>query len=165
MALRLTFTWLLMLSSVAGFSPIKTFLSTKIGSALLPARNSPAKLFLQSLQEQENQYLELASQNSGAQPDVVYILMYNQGTDQEGVHTTEYPRDGSGNEVILGFEELGDCAQFAMALKMNPDFPLDPVPTPAPFQQMQASVGAVGLSIMVVPQINPKEDREERIDM
>jgi hypothetical protein len=108
-------------------------------------------LFLQSLQEQEDKYLEMASQNSRAPPEIVYILMYNPGTDKEGVHTTGYPKDGSGNEVIIGFEELGDCVQFATSLKLNPDFPLEPIPTPAPFQQMQASVETMGLRIMVVP--------------
>jgi hypothetical protein len=111
-------------------------------------------LFLLSLQELEDKYLDMASQNQRAQPEIVYILMYNPGTEEEGVHTTEYPKIGSGSEVILGFQELGDCVQFATALKVNPDFPLEPVPTPAPFQQMQASVEMMGLSIMVVPPLS-----------
>jgi hypothetical protein len=111
-------------------------------------------LFLQSLQEQEDKYIDMASQNVFTQPEIVYILVYNPGTEKEGVHTTEYPKDGSGSEVILGFEELGDCVQFATALKSNPDFPLEPIPTPAPFQQMQASVETMGLRIMVVPPLS-----------
>lgn len=156
---------LMLLVSATAFSPMSNPSAVRSATAASTRRFSPPQLFLQSLQEQENQYLELASQNPGAQPEIVYILMYHPGTDQEGVHTTEYPRDGSGSEVILGFEELGDCAQFAMALKMNPDFPLDPIPTPAPFDQIQTSLGAVGMNIMVVPQLNEEKEREERIDM
>jgi Protein of unknown function (DUF3110) len=154
MALRVVFVLLgMIVSSVAAFSP--TFCSTRRASVVPPTRSfTLQRLFLQSLQEQEDKYLELASQNAGAQPEIVYILMYNPGTESEGVHTTEYPKNGSGNEVILGFEELSDCVQFATALKTNPDFPLEPIPTPAPLQQMQASVGAMGLSVMVVPQLS-----------
>ncbi|KAL3934936.1 MAG: hypothetical protein SGARI_003172 [Bacillariaceae sp.] len=116
-------------------------------------RQSHSKLHLQSLQELEDRYLEVASTNS-AQPDIVYLLMYNPGTDQEGVHTTEYPKDGSGAEVILGFEDLQNCIQFVTALKENPSFPLEPIPTPVPLPQMQASVESMGMSIMVVPALS-----------
>jgi hypothetical protein len=80
--------------------------------------------------------------------------MYNPGTDQEGVHTTEYPKDGSGAEVILGFEDLQNCIHFATALKENPNFPLEPIPTPAPLPQMKASVESMGMDIMVVPKMS-----------
>jgi hypothetical protein len=119
----------------------------------LQSQQCRTRLFLQSLQEHEDQYLQIAmnNQNTPNQPEIVYILMYNPGTDQEGVHTTEFPKDGSGSEVILGFEELGDCIQFANALKTNPNFPLEPIPTPVPLEQMQPAMENIGLSIMVVP--------------
>jgi hypothetical protein len=103
-----------------------------------------------SLQEEEDRYLEMAL-NNPSRPEIVYLLVYNPGTDQEGVHTTDYPKDGSGSEVVLAFEELDDCISFANVLKANPSFPLEPIPTPAPLQQMEPAMAGMGLSVMVVP--------------
>lgn len=128
-------------------SPITSTLAVHIRCTSRPF--SLQRLFLKLLQEQADSYLEMAARNPN-KPEIVYIIMYNPGTDQEGVHTTEYPKNSEA-EVILGFEELGDCVQFASALKGNPNFPLEPVPTPTPLQQMQAAVESMGLSIMVVP--------------
>jgi Protein of unknown function (DUF3110) len=113
-------------------------------------RNSKTLLFV-SIQEQEDMLLEQAAQNTAAKPDIIYILMYNPGTDQEGVHSTEYPKD-SGSEVMLGFESIEDCIDFSNVLKADNSFPLEPVPTPTPLGQMEAACAGMGLSIMVVPQ-------------
>lgn len=138
------------------FAPPRTDFDPSISSSTKKISSRPfsttPKLFLKSLQELEDQYLGLAIQNN-SRPEIVYILMYNPGTDQEGVHTTEYPKDGSGSEVVLGFEEIADCVDFSTALKQNPNFPLEPIPTPAPFDQMQAAVQGMGLNILIVPPV------------
>jgi hypothetical protein len=109
------------------------------------------RLFL-TIQDQEDLLLEQAVQNVVApKPDIIYIIMYNPGTDQEGVHTTEYPKE-SGSEVMIGFESIEDCINFSNMLKSDPAFQLEPVPTPTPYGQMDAACAGMGLSIMVVPE-------------
>jgi len=49
-------------------------------------------------------------------PEDVYIILFNPGTEQEGVHTVEYPK-GSGNNVILAFESKEECDRFSQALQ------------------------------------------------
>ena len=116
-----------------------------------PRRIGKASRQYLSIQEQEDFLLEQASQNvASTKPDVIFILMYNPGTEQEGVHSTEYPKE-SGSEVMLGFESIEDCISFANMLKADPTFPLEPVPTPTPLPQMESAVAEMGLSIMVVP--------------
>lgn len=105
-----------------------------------------------AIQIQENMYLELATKGEGviARPEMVYIMMYNPGTAQEGVHTTEFPK-GSGSEVMLAFESLDECAKFSNMLKEDQNFPLEPVPTPTPLEQMEMACQQMDLQIKVVP--------------
>ena len=85
-----------------------------------PRRIGKASRQYLSIQEQEDFLLEQASQNvASTKPDVIFILMYNPGTEQEGVHSTEYPKE-SGSEVMLGFESIEDCISFANMLKADP---------------------------------------------
>lgn len=82
-------------------------------------------MFLPLLLELEDQYLAFAV-NSGNTPEKVYILMNIPETDEEGVRTAEYPKEGSGVawKFVYGLEELGDCIQFSTALKKKiPTFP------------------------------------------
>lgn len=51
-----------------------------------------------------------------AKPAEVNIIFFKPDTDEEGVHTIEYPK-GSGNNVILAFESMGECGRFATMLK------------------------------------------------
>mmetsp|Transcript_11269 Transcript_11269/g.26761 ORF Transcript_11269/g.26761 Transcript_11269/m.26761 type:complete len:180 (+) Transcript_11269:416-955(+) len=105
-----------------------------------------------STQEQEDYLLDQAAKNiDGSKPEIVYILMYNPNTEQEGVHSTEYPKD-SGSEVMVAFESIEDCMSFSMLLKDDPNFPLEPVSTPAPYGQLESACAGMGISIMVVPE-------------
>jgi len=49
-------------------------------------------------------------------PDEVHIILFNPDTEQEGVHTIEFPK-GSGNNVILAFENAEACDMFSKMLK------------------------------------------------
>mmetsp|Transcript_11270 Transcript_11270/g.26765 ORF Transcript_11270/g.26765 Transcript_11270/m.26765 type:complete len:181 (+) Transcript_11270:298-840(+) len=123
--------------------------SNKNNHVAFSKRNS--QLFV-SIQEQEDYLLDQAAQNiDGPKPDVVYILMYNPNTEQEGVHSTEYPKD-SGSEVMVAFESIEDSMNFSMLLKDDPNFPLEPVSTPAPYGQLESACAGMGISIMVVPE-------------
>jgi hypothetical protein len=45
-------------------------------------------------------------------PEQVHVILFNPHTEQEGMHTIEYPR-GSGTNVILAFEDSNDCDAFS----------------------------------------------------
>jgi hypothetical protein len=49
-------------------------------------------------------------------PTKAHIVLFNPGTDREGVHTIEFPK-GSGNNLILAFESRIECEQFSDLLK------------------------------------------------
>lgn len=102
---------------------------------------------------QEDLYLARASETQGQiRPEIVYILMFNPGNpNEEGVHTTEYPRD-SGSEVMIAFESIDECYQFASVLKDDPTIAAEPIPTPAPFDQMEKACWEMGITLQVVPE-------------
>lgn len=58
----------------------------------------------------------LFSQKNVPRPIDVHIILFCPDTDNEGVHTIEFPK-GSGNNVILAFESQTECNTFASALK------------------------------------------------
>lgn len=49
-------------------------------------------------------------------PYQVHVILFNPHSDDEGMHTIEYPK-GSGNNVILAFEDQNDCNLFSEHLK------------------------------------------------
>jgi len=51
-------------------------------------------------------------------PEDVYIILFNPGTEQEGVHTVEYPK-GSGNNVILAFESKENAIDSHRLFKIS----------------------------------------------
>ena len=109
---------------------------------------------LSPVQHQELMYLEMAKSSGPASPpDVVYILIYNQGTPQEGIHTVEYPK-GSESDVLLAFEDLAECYKFAEMLKADPNWPEVPVPSPTGFEQISQACQQMGLPIEIVPTIS-----------
>jgi len=97
-------------------------------------------------------YLDAAVQNdANPKPEIVYIIMYNPGQAEEGVHTTEYPK-GSDEQVVLSFETVEDCIDFATKLKEDPSLYLpDPIPTPSPFEPLQMSCQQMNMQVKVVP--------------
>jgi hypothetical protein len=104
----------------------------------------------------EDYYLGLAMGDDDVKPEVVYIIMYNAGTEQEGVHTINYPR-GSESDILLAFEALVDCVKLANTVKAGASapgstftIPGDPIPTPTPLFQMEAACQQMGLPVAVV---------------
>lgn len=103
------------------------------------------------IERQEEAYLQLPTASfTNNKPDVVYIIMYHPGSQEEGVHTTEFPKE-SGQEVMLAFESLDEINTFANMLREEPTFPLDPVPTPAPLANMEVACQQMGLVMKLVP--------------
>jgi Protein of unknown function (DUF3110) len=103
-----------------------------------------------SIQEWEASFMERAHQNAGNMPEMVYTLVYNPYTDEEGVHTTEFPA-GSGQQAMLVFESVEECANFAYQLGAEPSVPGQPVPTPTPLAQIEMACQQMGWALKVVP--------------
>ena len=51
-------------------------------------------------------------------PKDVHIILFYPESEDEGVHTIEFPK-GSGNNVILGFEDLKECMEFSRLLEQE----------------------------------------------
>eukprot|EP00977_Amphora_coffeiformis_P029028 scaffold38322_cov191-Amphora_coffeaeformis.AAC.5 len=95
------------------------------------------------------------SEASASIPEIVYILLYNPGTAEEGVYTTTI----QGTEILWAFADVTDAAAFAELVKTHeppPQFNLalypEPIPTPAPLVQMQTAAVDMGLLLRVVPE-------------
>lgn len=57
-------------------------------------------------------------------PEFVHIILFSVGTSREGAHSIEFPQ-GSGNNVLLAFEDELECGEFIEGLKEQDFF--DPV--------------------------------------
>ena len=107
---------------------------------------------LSSIEKQEEKYLELAAGNPGTSvPESVSIVAYNPGTDQETVHTTEYPR-GSGNYCLLVFESPVECEHFADMIEVGVPGAVDATPTFYTLQQMTNYCQEMNLPLQLVPE-------------
>jgi hypothetical protein len=76
----------------------------------------------QRMDHQQNQYAELIMEQSRYNeqeknlPESVHIILFHPDTPNQNVHTLEIPK-GSGNNMILAFEDGGDCGMFARMLR------------------------------------------------
>jgi hypothetical protein len=81
------------------------------------------------MEKQETQYAKLLMEQSSYQidddfvaeekrplPESVHIILFLPETPQQHVHTIEVPK-GSGNNILLAFEDETDCHVFAQMLK------------------------------------------------
>ena len=115
-------------------------------------------LFATPVQVQEQDFWQRSADSNQVteRPEIVYILLYNPGTAEEGVHTTRFEEDNT--EILWAFVELDDCMQFATLLKETeppPEFNMalypEPIPTPAPLSQMETASRDMGLLLRIVP--------------
>ena len=121
------------------------------------------------MDQQMNQYYDLLMDDDDAnniRPEVVYIIVFNPGTEQEqGVHTIEFPK-GSGYNVLLAFESDDECIEFAKMLK-NMHF-FHPVPQMANLSELEVFCQGLGLPVKVVPQgkaLRPPADNVEELSI
>lgn len=87
--------------------------------------------------------------------EIAYILMYNAGTKEEGIHTTFQPTGNGEKEILFAFQALDDCASYADAIiesGTTADVMAEPVPTPVPLAQIQVACNDMGLILQVVPE-------------
>jgi len=108
----------------------------------------------ESIVEAEDRYLEQATNqalsSSRELPDVVYAVVYNAGTPDEGIHTMKYPR-GTDEDVLLCFEGMADCILFARTIKEDPALDQEPVPTPTSREMIEQACKGMGMRMEIVP--------------
>ena len=145
----LTSVLLLAVSSAAAFSPALSFHSKFTPTTSTPRTST--RLFQWSISELEANFIERANQNTPQNmPELVYTLVYNPYTEQEGVHTT----DCQGQQAMLVFESIEECNEFAFALGAEPTVPGQPVATPTPLAQIEMACQQMGWALKVVPAAN-----------
>ena len=94
-------------------------------------------------------------------PEEVHIILFNPNTENEGIHTLEYPK-GSGNNIVLAFESQTECEKFSDAL-WGQDF-YDPEPQKIPFGALESYCESIGVNVQVVPRGTPITPPEENTD-
>ena len=98
-------------------------------------------------------------------PEDVHIILFNPNTDNEGVHTLEYPK-GSGNNIVLAFESQKECEKFSDTL-WGQDF-YEPQPQKIPFDALTSYCEEIGVSVQLVPRgtpIVPPEDNTDELGL
>mmetsp|Transcript_25539 Transcript_25539/g.52247 ORF Transcript_25539/g.52247 Transcript_25539/m.52247 type:complete len:237 (-) Transcript_25539:616-1326(-) len=83
-------------------------------------------------------------------PERVHIILFNPGTNQEGVHTVEFPK-GSGNNVILAFESKDECEKFSENLPASLRVQKEDKPQEMKLEFLEAYCEPLGVHVQVVP--------------
>lgn len=105
----------------------------------------------QRIRDETNPYSDLLGTAMGTAqpaPEKVHILVFNPNTDQQGIHTIEYPQ-GSGNNFILAFESKIACDKFAATLKAQQFF--DPTPQVFELGSLESFCEKLGVFVQVIP--------------
>lgn len=81
-------------------------------------------------------------------PRDVFVILFCANTDDEGIHTIEFPK-GSGNNMILAFESVTECEDFAGTLRDQHFF--DPEPTEIMLRDLEEYSEPLGVELQLVP--------------
>lgn len=104
----------------------------------------------QRINEVTNPYQELFSVDWSSQerPEHVYIILFNPDTEQQGLHSIEFPK-GSGSNFVLAFESKQACVKFAATLEaQNFDHPS---PKRYELESLEELCDMLGVFMQVVP--------------
>ncbi|KAL7516996.1 hypothetical protein ACHAWX_001961, partial [Stephanocyclus meneghinianus] len=133
----------------------------------------------QRMEKQETQYAKLLMVQSNYKldddfyeeekrplPESVHIILFLPETPQQHVHTIEVPK-GSGNNILLAFEDETDCHIFAQMLK-DLEF-VDPCPEETEFAPLTQYCQSIGMPLAIVPpgfeltppQINSNDETDD----
>jgi len=134
---------IVLLSTVTAFCP----------SHVSQQQPSSATRLHESIIEAEDRYLNQASQATGVmeRPEVVYTIVYNPGTPEEGIHTLKYPRGTEETDVLLLFEGMADCIVFSRTITEDPAMDQTPVPTPTSLEMIEQACQGMGVQTAFVP--------------
>jgi hypothetical protein len=91
---------------------------------------------------------------------VIYMIVYNPSTNEEGIHTMKYPRGSdTEGELLITFEGLADCIEFSKVIKDDPGMQHEPVPTPTQTSMMENACKDMNLPMKIVPMEEQKEEK------
>ncbi|PZD73641.1 hypothetical protein C1752_02073 [Acaryochloris thomasi RCC1774] len=91
----------------------------------------------------------------------VFVLLFNVGTDNEGIHTLKVnPPDGE--DMVLAFEAEDDATRFAVLLEAQ-DF-LEPTVEPIDEEEIKAICSQSGLGYKFVPEGQLEIPPEQNMD-
>ncbi len=124
------FILLLSFSSVTAFAPVHRETNPRqstITLQLSPSEEDYFSLDMKELRQRIDQeygsYIPIEGPSNRLQlgkrpnqnPDKVHVVIFQPETINQGAHTIEYPK-GSGNNVVLAFESIDACRNFAASL-------------------------------------------------
>ncbi|KAL3774872.1 hypothetical protein ACHAWO_001187 [Cyclotella atomus] len=100
-------------------------------------------------------------------PESVFIILFQPETPEQHVHTIEFPK-GSGNNILLAFEDENECNAFADMLVRDMGFK-DPCPEETEFAPLAQYCNSIGMAVAMVPegfdltppQINSDDEDED----
>ena len=106
----------------------------------------------QRINEVSNPYHQLfasADWNLEHRPEQVHVILFKPNTQEQGVHSIEYPK-GSGNNFVLAFESKEACIKFAQSLQaQNFD---NPQPIEFELDSLESFCDMLGVFVQVVPE-------------
>ena len=109
----------------------------------------------QRIEKQEQQYYNFFindnddddGDDGDSRPDIVYLILFNPETEDQGVHTIEFPK-GSGFNTILAFESEDECFKFASMLQDMHFY--QPTVQETPLEELQDYCNSIGMPLKVV---------------
>lgn len=120
------------------------------------------------IEQQQNRYRDfiLSADEMEHRPENVHIIVFNPETDEQGVHTIEFPQ-GSGLNIILAFESHIDCETFATMLKHEGSRHFqNAVSAEAPLDELEEFCDSANMLVKVVPRgkdLRPPSDNVEEL--
>ena len=132
-------------------------------------------LHLNSLQrrieEQQSQYMDfLLSKDEKLNRSVekVHIIIFHAGTEEQGVHTIEFPK-GSGRNYLLAFEILSECELFMNSLQQEGNVQFQNAMTAeCQYMELQEFCDTINVQVKIVPSgrsIRPPDDVVDNLSM
>ena len=106
------------------------------------------------IKQQQNRYRDFLLSDDDEvkhRPNRVHIIVFNPGTDQQGVHTIEFPL-GSGLQIILAFESQDDCENFIAMLKDEKSLQFqNAMSAESPLEELEEFCESCEMLVKVVP--------------
>jgi Protein of unknown function (DUF3110) len=106
----------------------------------------------QRINEVTNPYHELFAADHWSledRPEQVHVIWFKPNTDEQGVHTIEYPK-GSGSNFVLAFESKEACDKFAESLQAQHFDNLQPMEFE--LDSLESFCDMLGVFVQVVPE-------------
>lgn len=119
------------------------------------------------IDKQRNQYHDflMEDDDGSVTPEIVYIIIFNAGTEEQGVHSIEFPK-GSGHNILLAFESSDECADFAEMLTRDQIHFQNPLSLEYNLEELKEYCNDDGVPVKVVPKgtmLKPPPDTSDDV--